>query len=369
MSALKTLQEFRSAKNAAHEQVIELVMAVQRCRTELTNIGAVHKLLGDREALACIVQALPPTFRDKWYDKEVPSDTVKKGECLIEWLERQRENTIRIRLDTMASKMRAPSIAPPKSSSAASGNESTDKGLYSSTLHTQTGAKPKVQGEQPPAGARIDVASSADAQAVADRRKVSLESRKLDKCPVCGGRHTYERTWTNVQPPGKAKLISTHLTTCPQFQAMKPDTRLAAVLANAGCPQCAAWDHTEHKYAGGRTVKEPKCSVVENGITCRGAHRRWYQEGASSGSTNSVVAAASAQGPGLYEVYQVPVLAAAGIRLPSQHGDDRSWVRYQFHNPRFGKKAGNSRSAVPVPFEGGGSGGKTDPDSQILRGD
>ena len=46
MSALKTLRDFRSAKNAAHEQVIELVMAVQRCRTELTNIGAISRASG-----------------------------------------------------------------------------------------------------------------------------------------------------------------------------------------------------------------------------------------------------------------------------------------------------------------------------------
>ena len=105
-----------------------------------------HELLGDREALACIVQALPPTFRDKWYDKEVPPDTIKKGECLLEWLDRQRENAIRIRLDTMASKMRATSVVPAQvKPRPASGNESTDKGLYSSALHTQTGAKPKVQ--------------------------------------------------------------------------------------------------------------------------------------------------------------------------------------------------------------------------------
>ena len=177
-------------------------------------------------------------------------------------------------------------------------------------LHTQGGAKLKAQGDQPSAGARIDVTTIADAQAVAERRRVSLESRKLDKCPVCASKHTYEQTWTNVQPPIKAKLLSTHLTTCPKFVAMAPDAKLAVMLANAACPQCAAWDHTEHKYAGGRTLKEPKCSVVVNSVACGGAHGRWFHEGTGTGSTNSVVATASTQGPGLYEVYYVPVHAA-----------------------------------------------------------
>ena len=226
MSALKSLREFRPVKSAAHEQVIELVMAVQRCQTELVNIDALQELLGDREALACIVQALPATFRDKWYDREVPTDTSKKGEYLLAWLEKQRENAIRIRLDTMASKMRAPAIAHPKPNTSAASGDSTDKGLYSSALHTQGGAKVKTPGDQSAAGARIDVKTVADAQAVAERRRLSLESRKLDKCPLCAAKHTYKRTWTNVEPPVKAKMLSTHLTTCPKFLALAPDARL-----------------------------------------------------------------------------------------------------------------------------------------------
>ena len=193
MSAIKSLREFRPTKSVPHEQVIELVMAVQRCQTELMNIDALAELLGDREALACIVQALPATFRDKWYDREVPTDTVKKGEYLLAWLEKQRENAIRIRLDTMAAKMRVSTAPQVKHSAPVASGESTDKGLYSSALHTQGGAKVKTSGDQPTTGARIDVKTVADAQAVAERRRISLESKKLDKCPLCATKHTYER--------------------------------------------------------------------------------------------------------------------------------------------------------------------------------
>ena len=39
MSALKTLRDFKTTKTTPHEQVIELAMMVQRCKTELTNVS------------------------------------------------------------------------------------------------------------------------------------------------------------------------------------------------------------------------------------------------------------------------------------------------------------------------------------------
>ena len=68
----------------------------------------------------------------------------------------------------------------------------------------------------------------------------------MDKCPVCSQVHTYERTWTGVDPPIKAALVSTHLTTCSKFLAMSPDARMAVVVDNCRLsgmcclgPQCA----------------------------------------------------------------------------------------------------------------------------------
>ena len=106
LTALKNLREFKPTKPAAHEQVIEIAMATQKCLTILKNIGATADFLGDRESLACVVQALPPSVRDKWYDLEVPTETAAKGEFLVKWLEGQRQKAIRVRLDTMASKLR-----------------------------------------------------------------------------------------------------------------------------------------------------------------------------------------------------------------------------------------------------------------------
>ena len=147
LSALKNLRDFKPAKTAAHEQVIELAMATQKCLTVLKNIGATEEFLGDRESLACVVQALPPTVRDKWYDLDVPEETSAKGKFLITWLERQRQNAIRVRLDTMASKLRE-NAAPPSRSTPQS-SESTDKGLSSNALHAQGSDRGAAGGSKP----------------------------------------------------------------------------------------------------------------------------------------------------------------------------------------------------------------------------
>ena len=132
LSALKALREFRTTKIAPHEQLIELAMAVQKCQTELANISTEYEFLGDREAIACVIHALPQTVRDKWYDCDIPSDTAKKGEYLVAWLEAQREKAIRVRLDTMAAKLRGEPDTTPKAKPKL---ESTDKGLQSQALH------------------------------------------------------------------------------------------------------------------------------------------------------------------------------------------------------------------------------------------
>ena len=175
MSTVKTLREFKSNKPAAHEQMIELATAVQKCKTELGNISAMNDLLGDRESLACIIQAMPAAVRDKWYDKDVPDDTIKKGEVLLEWVELQRQNAIKVRLDLMAAKMRTPTVNAHKAP--APQGDSTDRGLTSSSLHAHAGdqgssqSKPKDTSAPKTGGNRVDVKTEQDAKLVAEKRK------------------------------------------------------------------------------------------------------------------------------------------------------------------------------------------------------
>ena len=208
MSALKSIRDFKSTKVAAHDKVIDLVVTVQRGRTILESLGAVHELVGNRETLASIVQSLPSEVQSKWYDREVPEEetTLQKGEFLLVWLEKQRQNAVRFHLDTIATRMRT--LTPGQTRPPAS-TDSTDKGLASSSLHTMTPGAESSKPKKPPgsqaggvqnsgdhgdgAPGQIEVRTSQDALAVTARRKASLEAKKLDKCLVCGQIHTYER--------------------------------------------------------------------------------------------------------------------------------------------------------------------------------
>ena len=217
------------------------------------------------------------------------------------------------------------------------GSKETPSASYKPTV-TPAVEKTGAGVDKVASGARIDVKTVQDAKMVADKRKQSLMERKLDKCPVCGEVHTYERTWAGTNPPVKARLVSTHLTTCGKFLAMSPDAKMAAVVGNAGCLVCAAWDHTVHKYPGGKPGRELKCSQTVNGAVCGSAHGRWYHETATSGASHSVVASVSSQGPGLYEVYLSPIHppssqvsqeTASGM-IMIDPGSDTNFVRHDF---------------------------------------
>ena len=185
--------------------------------------------------------------------------------------------------------MRNPAQSNPSGSKTAASLDSTERGLTSSSLHAQGGSKvtppssykpavtPVVEktgagGDKPAGGARIEVKTAQDAKMVAEKRKQSLAERKLDKCPVCGEIHTYERTWTAASPPVKARLVSTHLTTCAKFLSMSPDEKMAVVMGNVACMVCAAWDHATHKFPGGKPGREIKCSQTVNGVVCGAPH-------------------------------------------------------------------------------------------------
>ena len=189
-----------------------------------------------------------------------------------------------------------------------------------------------------PKNARIDVKTLADAQKVAERRKKNLEERKLDKCPVCDQKHWYEKTWSTVSPPVKTQMLSTHLTTCPRFLALSGEEKMAAIIGNAACSQCASWDHSNHKPPGGKPARELKCSVKIDGTNCGAAHGRWYHEGTGGGGAHSVVAASSRQAPGLYEVYLAPVHPPGGDQdvdpspgmIMIDPGSDTNFVKHEF---------------------------------------
>ena len=190
------------------------------------------------------------------------------------------------------------------------------------------GGKPK-----PPA--REEVTTIAQARDVAARRKANLEAKQLDKCPLCKQQHEYEKEWAKVVPVAKVKMVSTLLTSCPQFGAQPPDQKLVTIAAHAACPLCTSWEHTRHKF-GGKELPEPKCKVLVAGAECGGGHGRWFH--ATIGNTGNLVSALpvtdAVPTPGLFEVYTAEFVAHDGSRVPGtimvDSGSDTDYVRHGF---------------------------------------
>ena len=254
---------------------------------------------------------------------------------------------MRFHLDGLASKLQAPANANQTSKQKHKTlTDSMDKGLAGGSHHSQEVevSREGRLGDDVPlvvdgaaTGVRSDVSSSKDAQEVAAKWKSNLEAKKMDKCPLCHGVHFYERVWTSLQPLVKAKMIL-NLATCPQFVKLDTSAKVAAIVAHAGCLVCTAWDHTAHRYPGGKTVKEPKCSNVSNRVACGGTHGKWFHDDKTTATMGGVVARDAVTGPSLYEVYQVDVHPAKGTALDGTRqamvmidpGSDTNFITHEY---------------------------------------
>ena len=67
VTAMRRLRSFKGKMTTPHEQVIELVIEVQRCHAVLEGLGKVDVLYSDRETIAVVIQCLPQDSRDRWY--------------------------------------------------------------------------------------------------------------------------------------------------------------------------------------------------------------------------------------------------------------------------------------------------------------
>ena len=351
-AALKRLRAFKPSKSAVQGQVVELAIAVQRCLTVLQALSREQDFLSDRETLAEVIDALPTDSQQRWYHRRGARNETQqeKGANFLLWLEEERADAVAIHLDSLARRPKIPvsQAAAPK---AAAGGGATDQSVFVATSAVQPGpgssATPALadpttaltQGGgvvvKPKPPARVDVTTAAQAREVAARRKTNLESKQLDKCPLCKQQHEYEKEWTQTTPPIKVKMLSTLLTSCPRFLAQPPDQKLVTVTAQAACPLCTSWDHAKHKF-GGRELPEPKCKVDVAGTECGGRHGKWFH--ASSGNTGNVVTIPEAAGntstPGLFEVYMAEFLSQDGNRVSGtimiDSGSDTDYVRHDF---------------------------------------
>ena len=186
----------------------------------------------------------------------------EKGTNFLLWLEEERADAVAIHLDSLARRPKIP--ASQSTQKPAVGGGATDQSVFVATSAVQP---------QPPA--RIEVTTAAQGREVAAKRKAYLESKQLDKCPLCQAQHEYEKEWAQITPPVKVKMLSTLLTSCPKFLSQSPEQKMVTVTAQAACPSCTSWDHARHKF-GGRELPEPKCKVDVGGSECGGCHGRWF---------------------------------------------------------------------------------------------
>ena len=122
LEALKRLRTFKVGKSTAHEQVVEVAMAVQRCVTVLRALDRETDLLMDRETVAEVVGCLPADSQQRWYHRTGcrGESQLQKGRNLLVWLEEERADAVAIRLDALARKAKptAAQTVTPKSTPA-----------------------------------------------------------------------------------------------------------------------------------------------------------------------------------------------------------------------------------------------------------
>ena len=277
MTAMGRLRGFQHSKTPACDQIIDLVRAVQRCKTILENLGAMHEFHADRETTADIVHLLPADSEARWYHRKPPRDETQtqKSMYLLGWLEEERLAAVVLHLDNIT---RQPKITGPsqvkwgtKTDPGGSSQLSMDQGLYvGAHLAQQNGGSSGVPEVKPPLNpSRSDsqpspmgpVMTGEQANTITMQRTASLIERKLDKCPLCKSQHHFEKTWAQVVPTKKTRMISTHLSSCQRFVAMTPADQVKTVVDQGACAHCSAWDHRCHKAQGGGNAGEPKCGL------------------------------------------------------------------------------------------------------------
>ena len=109
------------------------------------------------------------------------SDTTKKGEYLVAWIETQREKAIRVRLDNMAAKLRGEPDYDAKGKTQSQSRRIRDCSPRLSTLWVGQVQLPTDRLNSSPAGAgggRIEVTTMEEAKVVADKRKENLDRQE-----------------------------------------------------------------------------------------------------------------------------------------------------------------------------------------------
>ena len=114
VTALRLMRNFKRTKTAHQDIVIELAAAIQRCTTVLNCLGASRELTNDRETMAATIHCLPTAAKDRWFQREALDNETPVEQCLrfIDWLEKERNNAVRVHLNKMIRRMQVSAPSP-----------------------------------------------------------------------------------------------------------------------------------------------------------------------------------------------------------------------------------------------------------------
>ena len=305
-----------------------------------------HEFHNDRETVACVIDCLPRTVQDRWFHQTMDLEEahMDRSEAILEWLEGERRAGIAVHLHNMAKQHSIPTgtaIKPGvRSEPSSSIQVSTDQGLLSGTMLAQQETRDSVGGVR--MGGSGPVTTADFAKEVTANRLANLVAKKIDVCPICKERHFYEQSWTKVVPPMKTIMILTHFSMCPRFAAMSSEENMRKLTAHGACLHCSAWDHNQHRGAGGAAAGELKCRFKVGAGECGGKHGVWFHRTTSNiANTGSVIelcdpdcSKGSLRQLGLYKVYRVDIPSLDGSKNAAtilvDPGSDTNYVTHNF---------------------------------------
>ena len=269
----------------------------------------------------------------------------EKGKNVLLWLE--QADAVAMHLDSLTRQDRVPTSTMPAPKPVPPGGGGSQP-VYSASHVTQQGSGSQAardaeenstslvtlgEGRNARTG-RIDITTLTLANEVASKRKTNLEAKALDKCPMCRAQHEYKKTWPLVVPPTKVKMVSTLLSSCPQFLAQPTAQKMVSVTSHAACPTCMSWEHSKHRQ-GGRELPDPKCKILVAGVECGGRHGKWFHQSASNmGNMVAGPPGNHLDASGLYEVYRGDFVNVAGgvsqgtIMIDS--GSNTDYIQHDF---------------------------------------
>ena len=284
-----------------HEKVIAISIKVRSLVSRLETLKAADALKYDGEFVSAVYFQFPDRQKCRWleFDKSTYPD---KWTALMEFLEDAYDKAVQEKLLLASYSSPAPGT---KKSSATGGFCATSvEGAESGKEEDAEAASKKEQ----------------------TRKRLEEVKRRVGKCPLCKGEHTFKSKFKPVPWP------SDRLIQCKKFNDMSTKQRAEALEKYGGCARCTAWGHKKNSCQGNMI----DCNEIINGVRCHKDHSRLvcnsgvaYCMAAKSTRDSSVGDMDELQAT-LHYIQDIPVNRGQEARLLWDNGSNRVLVNNSF---------------------------------------